>query len=189
MTNIVNEEFSLSKLRLAPDVVAGLTVKQVLSVPVHKPPRHDWIRVHPEWRHDTMGLVFKDGDDALYIVEEQVVSALACELTPFSLLPYINRVGVLRIWPLRLPGSDGREMEWHRSARVAAAQAVTGWVRVAANTSLGAYEIFTTPAQLPEPKWPEMSLEEMIKIAFHDRGKIIRSADHPVVRALDGRLS
>jgi len=40
---------------------------------------------------------------------------------------------------------------------------------------------------MAEPKWPDLALADMVKIAFHDRGKIIRDTDHVVVRALTGR--
>jgi len=123
------EEFDLAKLRLAPADVDGMTVKQVLTIPVHKPPRHDFIRVHPEERIDVGGLQIKGDMDEFYIVSPEAVSALAGEMSYFSLFPYINLLGVLRLWPVRLPGSDGKEMDWHRTARMAAAQAVNQWVR------------------------------------------------------------
>jgi len=56
-----------------------------------------------------------------------------------------------------------------------------------ANRSLGAYEILIAQASMAEPKWPDLALADMVKIAFHDRGKIIRDTDHVVVRALTGR--
>jgi hypothetical protein len=60
------------------------------------------------------------------------------------------------------------------------------WVRAAANTSLGAYEIFEATADLPEPVWPEESFKKVIEVAFRDR--YIRSLDHPVIRRLRGEL-
>jgi hypothetical protein len=44
----------------------------------------------------------------------------------------------------------------------------------------------TTP--IADPTWPDLSLQQMLKIAFHDRGRIIRDFDHPVVKLLQGRL-
>ena len=43
------------------------------------------------------------------------------------------------------------------------------WVRVTANMSLGAYEIFEASGDLPEPVWPDFSFQEILKIAFRDR--------------------
>src|SRR5262245_61687233 len=184
----MSNPFDLEKLRLSPTTAAAVTVKQIISVPVHKPPRHDWIRVHPQEKIDVGGIILKDGDDELYLVDPDIAGALGDELVFFSMYPYINRVGVLRLWPVRLPAPDGKEMDWHRTSRVAAALAIEKWVRVAANRSLGAYEVFQAAVQPPDPVWPELTLGEMVKLAFHDRGKIIRDLDHPVVKALTGQL-
>ena len=43
---------------------------------------------------------------------------------------------------VRLPGPDGKHLEWHRSAAEAAEAAETRWIRIKANMALGAYEIF-----------------------------------------------
>jgi hypothetical protein len=40
---------------------------------------------------------------------------------------------------------------------------------------------------LPEPTWPaDLTMPDIIKIAF--RGRLIETADHPVLRALRGEL-
>ena len=55
-----------------------------------------------------------------------------------------------------------------------------------ANMSLGAYEIFEATGDLPEPTWPELSVAEILKIAFRDR--IVDNGDHPVVQRLRGAV-
>ena len=62
--------------------------------------------------------------------------------------------------------------------------AQSGWVRVAANMSLGAYDVFQTTANLPDPEWPEVAFEQLLKIGF--KGKFINSLDHPVLQRLRG---
>jgi hypothetical protein len=89
----IHEEFDLAKLRLNPADVDGQTVKTVISIPVHKPPRHDWIRVHPEESIDVGGIQLKDGDDEFYLVSPDVLEAVAGEVSYYSLFPYINRLG------------------------------------------------------------------------------------------------
>ena len=61
---------------------------------------------------------------------------------------------------------------------------MTSWVRVKANMSLRAYEIFEAESTIPDPIWPDLSFEEIYRIAFKDR--LIRSLDHPVVKRLRG---
>ena len=58
------------------------------------------------------------------------------------------------------------------------------WVRVSANMSLGAYEIFEALGNLSDPEWPEESMDEIVRIAF--RNSFIDSYDHPVLRRLRG---
>src|SRR5262249_43815964 len=92
--------------------------------------------------------------------------------------------GVVSLWPIRLPAPDDRKTEWPRSAREAAELAMTRWVRVKANMSLGAYEIFEAPGVVAEPVWPELSYAELLRIAFRER--IITAFDHPVIKRLRG---
>jgi hypothetical protein len=58
------------------------------------------------------------------------------------------------------------------------------WVRVTANLSLGAYEVFEATGQLGEQSWPSTPFGELLRIAFRDR--FISSLDHPVLRRLRG---
>jgi hypothetical protein len=88
----------------------------------------------------------------------------------------------------RRHSATSRVMEWHRSAAVAASIATKRWVRVTANRSLGAYEVFEAATQPPEPEWLDMSLADMIRLAFTGRGRVINDPEHPVVKQLFGRL-
>jgi hypothetical protein len=96
----------------------------------------------------------------------------------------INRQGVLFLWPVRLPGADGRQLEWHRSAAEAAEMAMKRWVRIKSNMSLGAYEVYEASATIPEPAWPDLTFDQMLAIAF--KGRLVDSFDHPVLKRLRG---
>ena len=119
-----------------------------------------------------------------YVVAASLVPELVGEFVSKTLYTTVNRQGVVSLWPVRLPDPDGREMEWHRSAREAAELATTRWVRCKANRSLGAYEIFQAEACIAEPTWPDLTFQEVIRIAFRDR--LITSMDHPVIKRLRG---
>ena len=109
---------------------------------------------------------------------------LVGEFTSKTLFTAINRQGVVFLWPVRLPDPDGRQMEWHRSAREAAELAMKQWVRIKANRSLGAYEIFVAEGAMSEPVWPEATYQDLIRLAFRDR--LISTLDHPVIKRLRG---
>jgi hypothetical protein len=182
------EEFDLEALRLDPSQLEATSAKIPISVPCQKPPRHDWIRVHPTLQITVGAILLKEDRDELYIVSPAMASAVGDELITLTMYPYINRAGVVRLWPVRLPSPDGRQNEWHRTAARAAAEAQKKWVRVAANQSLGAYEVSVATNQPPDPEWPDLTLADYIRIAFHDRGRIIKDVDHPVIKHLMGRL-
>jgi hypothetical protein len=121
-----------------------------------------------------------------YLVDPSLWSVLSGELIPKVLFVAINRQGVIIIWPIRLPGEDGRLDLWNKSALEAVKIAKKQWVSVRSNMSLGAYEVWEASADIPDPEWPEYPLEEIIKIAFHDN--FILSEDHPVIKRLRGKL-
>jgi hypothetical protein len=98
----------------------------------------------------------------------------------------INRQGVIFIWPLKLPTPDGRIDNWSRSAMDAANEARTRWVRITANMSLGAYDVAVASDQVAEPEWPDISFQEVLKVAFRDR--MISEWNHPVLRRLRGEV-
>jgi hypothetical protein len=179
----------IESLRLAPAATDGVTAKLPITIPVGKPGKHDWIRVHPDMELPVSAIHLKeDRENGFYVIGRDMAGMLGAEASNFTLYPFVNRLGVLRLWPVALPDPDGRQNEWHRTAAVAAAMARKAWIRVVANMSLGGNEIITTCMAIPDPVWPDLDLEAMLKIAFADRGKIIESADHPVVKLLQGRL-
>ena len=68
----------------------------------------------------------------------------------------------------------------------AAHEAMSQWVRVTSNMSLGAYQIDAASGQLSEPSWPDVSFQDIIKIAFRD--KMISDWNHPVLQRLRGEV-
>jgi len=104
---------------------------------------------------------------------------------PFRLFACIDRQGVIFIWPVRHP-DVGRPMHWHLSAMEAAAHAELQWTRIQANMGLSAYEIYAAVGVKDELKWPEMSMNEILDIAF--KNKIIDRLDHFVLCQLRGEV-
>ncbi len=180
--------FDLESLRLGQDFgeLAGVE-KMTTTIPVRKPSRQEFVRVHTDeaYRMQTATLTWQE-DREVYLLARDLWNELPGEIVPVELFTAVNRQGVVFIWPVRLPGHDGKWNPWHRSAMDCAQQAMTLWVRLAANMSLGAYEIFVATTDLPEPEWPNLSFEDMLQIAFRDH--FIETLDHPVCRRLRGAL-
>jgi len=119
-----------------------------------------------------------------FLVHPSILPELTSEAVYKTIFTTTNRQGVVSLWPIRLPAPDDRKTEWPRSAREAAELAMTRWVRVKANMSLGAYEIFEAPGVMADPVWPELPYAELVRIAFRER--IITTLDHPVIKRLRG---
>jgi hypothetical protein len=176
----------LAGLRLSQDFAASIGVKKaLLTLPVRKPAKEWFIRTHPELRIETCVLELKE-DRETYLVAPALWPELASESTfgPRALFAAMNRQGVLFGWPIRLPSPDGKIDDWNRSALEAATMAESRWVRVASNMALGAYDVFEATAAWPEPEWPELPFNQILRIAF--KGRVIESFDHPKLKQLRG---
>ena len=182
------DAFDPANLRLSQSFTETVGVKKLLTtVPVRKPGLQDFVRVHPsrEYREDFPIIELKDEREE-YIVTAALVPELAGEFVTKTLYLAINRQGTPFFWPVRLPSPDGKDMNWWRSAREAAALATRDWVRVKPNMNLGAYEIFRAESAMSEPEWPELGFWDLIKIAFRDH--LVDRIDHPVIKRLRGQL-
>jgi hypothetical protein len=178
------DPFDLESLRLPSNYAAELGVRKVLTtVPVRRPDRQWFVRVHPELRIETAVLELKEDGDT-YLISPAMRAELPGEIVAKALLLAVNRQGSVFFWPIRLPDETGRLDEWNRSAAEAAKLAQSQWIRLAANRSLGAYETYVATGDLPEPEWPEKPLQELVRLAFRD--KFVDSPDHPIVARLRG---
>ncbi len=119
-----------------------------------------------------------------FLVRPELLSELTGEVLYKTIFTAINRQGVVFLWPIRLPAPDDRKSDWSRSAREAAEMAMGQWIRLKANMNLGAYEITVADSVMAEPVWPELSFQELVRIASRDR--MITALDHPVIKRLRG---
>jgi hypothetical protein len=182
------DPFDPETLRLPPDFNAAVGMrKALLSVPVRKPDKASFVRVHPEeaYRVQTCVIELKE-DRETYLVARHLWPDLAMEATFRTklLVTAITRQRVVFLWDLNLPRADGRIDEWTRTALEAVNRAATRWVRMTANMGLGAYDLCEATGQLGEPEWPVMTFNELLKLAF--RGRFINDLAHPILRRLRG---
>ena len=184
----------LAGLRLGQDFVSELGLaKPIALIPVKKPSKTAFIRVHPDeaFRLQTAVIELRD-EGEVYLVAKPLWPHLANEsaFMPKLILLYIARPGdVVGLWVVRLPGADGRIDPYNQSAlTIALTVATKSWTRVTANKHLGAYDCVVAPAgpSWGEPLWPNLTFQEILRIAFKD--KIIESLDHPVLKRLRGEM-
>ncbi len=182
------DPFDLESLKLSQDFASTVGVKKILTVvPCRKPNRHEFVRARPgdDWRLETG--VFEDKvQREMYLVGRDMWNELAGEISPVCLFLTITKQSDVSLWPVKLPGVDGKTNAWNDSALAAAKLAETKWVRLAANMNAGYYDTFEAAGELSEPEWPDLTLQEIVKLCFKDR--FIDNIDHAVLRALRGEV-
>jgi hypothetical protein len=181
------ERFDPKRLRVSQQFADSTPVeKKLTTVPVTKPNKQQWVRVHPDESYRVnVAIIEVKETRTMYLVEPSLVPELASEVSYVTLFTAITREGTAFLWPVRLPDADGRPNSWNDSAREAAAEAIDSWVRVVANMGAGAYECWVATGTLAEPEWPKMTFSELLALAFKG-DRFIDSLDHPLVGRLKG---
>lgn len=180
------DPFDLQSLALSQDFTETAGVKKLLrTIPVRKPNPQDFVRVHPdpEYRGNFWAVDLKD-DRETFLVRPEIAPELAGELVTRTIYTAINRQGVLFLWPVPVATADGKQLEWWRSMREAAELSMSRWLRVKADMSLGAYQMYEAEGVMADPEWPAVPFQELLRIAFRDR--MIATTDHPVIDRLRG---
>ena len=176
----------LERLRVSQNFADAIGVKRaLLTVPVKKPDRQWFVRVHPDEAYRMAVLLLELRDEReMYLIDPRLGPALVNEATPMQLFTAVNRQGVVFLWPVRLAQEKGRVSEWNRSALAAAELAMKRWVRVSSNMSLGAYDVHFAEGALDDPEWLDVSFKELLSLAFKPR--FIDTLEHEVLRQLRG---
>ena len=167
--------------------------KVLLTVPVRKPRKTEFFRVHPgeDYCLDSMVLVRAESiDREVYLIARELRAELADDAQRVRLFTCVNKRGVVFLWPARLPdpeASGGGGRAWHTSALEIADEAKKQWVRMYGNRDLGAYEMHRARGDFGEPEWPkDKSFKDLLRLAFKDR--FIDTPHHDVIRELHGEL-
>jgi hypothetical protein len=92
--------------------------------------------------------------------------------------------GAWYLWPLPVPDGEGAARSHVTSARSIAKAALTQWVRMKWRRADNAYGMMVAEAVDQEPKWPDLTINELLKLGFKD--KIIDNRDHPAMQELRG---
>jgi hypothetical protein len=177
----------IESLRLDPSTLKAAQ-KLWTTVPIKRPNRQEFIRVHPdEDKRLLAALITLEEDRETFLVLPTFVQQVDPQMYAIhTLFLAVNRSKTPFLWPVKTPGQSGKISNWHLSALDGAEAAMKCWVRVSSNKDLGAYEIVEAKHQVGEPEWPKKSFLEIINIAF--RNRIISDQDHPLMKKLRGEL-
>jgi hypothetical protein len=181
----------LADLCISQEYGTQIAVKKVITtVRIQKPDKQWFVQVRADsaWRRECYLLDCKE-DREMYLVTKGAWPAISARFPGFA-VPVVLHAGITShnvpfLWPIRLPGPDGKSNPWHESARRAVEEASKGiWVQVISNQVHGCYDVFRSEGSLPDPDWPVDSFEELLRIAMKDR--IIKDLDHYAVKKLRG---
>lgn len=162
-------------------------VKEFVACPVRKPHKQEFVRTNPDEQYRMLAhIIVLNEERETYLVTPELAAQLPGETKLVTLCLTTSRQGALFLWPIPTPSLEGRDNGWNASARIAASKAADHWVRVMSNMSQQMYDVFTAPATLGTPVWPEKSMRDILSIAFGE-SFVIRDAGHPVIRRLLGR--
>src|SRR6516162_518228 len=173
---------NLEALRL--DQTPLTSTKEIVAhIPIRRPDRRTFFRVHPDPEMTITATIFEDDTEReTFFVTPEMRPHLIGFLKPVLLSVCMSRQNVFFLWPVRLPDDDGSggARSWGETARTCADMARTQWVSLRSDMKLGAYRIHQAEGALPDPTWPNLSLNQILVIAF--KGRIIDNPEHIVVR-------
>ena len=181
------EQNPFSKFRMASDSLTNIeTEKLITHVPVGKPNKQKFVRVHPDQAFWFECAILKLEDEQRpFLVTPEIASLIVQDIKLVVLRLTIDRQGNLSLWPIPPVPKEGEENTWNHSQRLAASLAEQTWIRLTSNRATGSYEPLKAKGEIPEPVWPDKTLEEILEIAFGD-AHIIEERNHPALQRLWG---
>jgi hypothetical protein len=158
------------------------------AVALGRPKKTEWVRCHPDPAHcRPVTLLEHPGRKWSFFAvaaDLQNLEELDDQLATFTAVTTVNLNGDLLLWTLRQGRGFGSDNPWVESARGAALRARTAWVRVRAGTD--AYKITVARGDLGLPDFRGLTFQEVLTRAL--KGRMIATADHPILRLLRGEV-
>ena len=154
-------------------------------IPVRKPGRQQWIRVHPSLEKDVYLLEWKE-ENEYYLLQPNILPHIMTKVRQYRLYLGMFHGGGLFFFPVVLADELGKWNSWHLSAFKAIPKAKEKWIRFEADKQTGVYQIFEADG-LADPVWPELTINKALLLAFKER--VITSKDHPIIKQLTGKFN
>lgn len=172
----------------APAYQPGVSLRKVVTrVPLLKYPKQKFFKTHPTWAWmGVTALVLKDEDET-YLVAGSIANEIAVETITINLFVCHLQSGDLVVIKAPCEDKEGKWNTWHKSINnLVMNEGRKGWIRVTPNRDTSSYIAMAASASWVEPEWPEITLEKVMFLAFDNGERIIKSTDHPVLKALRG---
>ena len=176
-----------SKFKI-PSTGSDLPVAQkvLLHVPVRKPSKQQFVRVcRKESGQFECAILKLEDDDRPYLVLPEIAHMIISDIKKVTLKLTMDRQGNVLLWPIPTRPVEGNDNIWNETQRDAAKLAEKKWIRLTSNRDLGCYEATEAKGEYPEPVWPELSMDEILKIAFGS-AHVLMDYEHPALQKLWG---
>ena len=178
----------LGKYRISTGYGETLGSKKLIThVSVGKPGKGRFFRSSKADPNSINVYLYEDkAENTFHLVSPEVADVLGNLVRGMTLHLAIDRANNPFLIPVPLPDDNGQRNSWPQSLLGAIEHARDKWVRIESDKSAGVYQIHEAQGLLEEPKWPELSLEELVNIAF--AGRVINDLEHPKVQAALGKI-
>tara|TARA_X000001036_G_scaffold239184_1_gene223067 strand:+ start:3361 stop:4131 length:771 start_codon:yes stop_codon:yes gene_type:complete len=191
VAQIKKPKIDLESVRAKADQQIDLGVDTEYTViPIRNPKPDEFYRCMAEdnYSMDAYILSLKT-DNEWYLIDPDILSEIQLEsqLRVMTLYVCVTMNSTPFVTCIPQPDEMGKINSWHESGHRTMEEAKQCWVRRQADKANGAYVITKAMnAKLPDPKWPTMTLSEIIDRAFDKF--YINDIQHPVLQRLRGEV-
>ena len=184
-------KIDLERVRAKADqrIDLGVTTEYTV-IPIRNPKPDEFFRcmADEEYSMDANILSLKT-DNEWYLIDPDILPDIQLEsqLKVMTIYMCVTMSSTPFVTCIPQPDEMGKINSWHESGHRTMEEAKQCWVRRQADRSNGGYIITKAMnAKLPDPKWPTMTLSEIIERAFEKF--YIDDINHPVLQRLRGEV-
>ena len=186
-------KIDLERVRARADqsIDLGVTTEYTV-IPIRNPKPDEFFRCmsDEDYSMDTYILSLKT-ENEWYLIDPDILPEIQLEsqLRVMTLYVCVTMTTNFAPFVTCIPQHDelGKINSWHESGHRTMEEAKQFWIRRQADRSNGGYIITKAMnAKLPDPKWPTMTLSEIIDMAFDKF--YINDINHPVLQRLRGEM-
>jgi hypothetical protein len=193
-----NNEMELKKPKIDLDRVRARADRQIdlgvtteyTVIPIRNPKPDEFFRCmsDEEYSMDAHILSLKT-ENEWYLIDPDILPEIQLEsqLRVMTLYVCVTMNSTPFVTCIPQPDEMGKINSWHTSGHRTMEEAKLCWVRRQADKANGGYVITKAMnAKLPDPKWPTITLSEIIDRAFDNF--YINDIQHPVLQRLRGEM-
>jgi hypothetical protein len=163
-----------------------MSAPEMLAINVGRPSDEEFFRTHPDDAFTMLNNVVEHGRRT-YVVAPSMIHECGAKVRTAVLVTYFGEYSGVGIWPIRRPrGSESNFGSWWATSALELVARARGlWVRLESNQAASRYDCIVAHDDRGEPRWPDVSFADLLKLAFGGGG-VIDNRDHPVLKALRG---